>query len=78
MLKLNAIDDAFGKVIKKQRLSEEFTQEAISEETGLARSYISELEMGKKDPSLFTIFKIAKALKIKPSLIIDEIENLIN
>ena len=78
MLKLNAIDDAFGKVIKKQRLSEEFTQEAISEETGLARSYISELEMGKKDPSLFTIFKIAKALKIKPSLIIDEIEKLIN
>ncbi len=78
MLKLNAIDDAFGKVIKKQRLSEEFTQEAISEETGLARSYISELEMGKKDPSLFTIFKLAKALKIKPSLIIDEIENLIN
>ena len=78
MLKLNAIDHAFGKVIKKQRLSEEFTQEAISEETGLARSYISELEMGKKDPSLFTIFKLAKALKIKPSLIIDEIENLIN
>ena len=78
MLKLNAIDDAFGKVIKKQRLSEEFTQEAISEETGLARSYISELEMGKKDPSLFTIFKLAKALKINPSLIIDEIENLIN
>lgn len=78
MLKLNAIDDAFGKVIKKQRLSEEFTQEAISEDTGLARSYISELEMGKKDPSLFTIFKLAKALKIKPSLIIDEIENLIN
>ena len=78
MLKLNAIDDAFGKVIKKQRLSEEFTQEAISEETGLARSYISELEMGKKDPSLFTIFKLAKALKIKPSLIIDEIEKLIN
>ena len=78
MLKLNVIDHAFGTVIKKQRLYEEFTQEAISEETGLARSYISELEMGKKDPSLFTIFKIAKALKIKPSLIIDEIENLIN
>lgn len=78
MLKLNVIDDAFGKVIKKQRLFEEFTQEAISEETGLARSYISELEMGKKDPSLFTIFKIAKALKIKPSLLIDEIEQQIN
>jgi len=41
------------------------------------RAYISELEMGHKDPSLYTIFKLASALKIKPSSIVDEVERQI-
>jgi hypothetical protein len=31
--------------------------------------------MGKKDPSLFTIFKLANALELKPSVLIDEVEH---
>jgi hypothetical protein len=33
--------------------------------------------MGKKDPSLFTIFKLASALQLKPSVLIDEVEDTI-
>jgi len=50
------------------------TQELLSNESGLSRAYISELEMGHKDPSLYTIFRLSSALKIKPSTMIDEIE----
>ena len=49
------------------------TQELLSNESGLSRAYISELEMGHKDPSLFTLFKLSSALNIKISSLIDEI-----
>ena len=75
--KLTKIDNTFGAVLRKKRLFKKFTQEALSIESGLSRAYISELEMGHKDPSLYTIFKLASALKIKPSTIIDEVERQI-
>jgi len=75
--KLTKIDNTFGAVLRKKRLFKKFTQEALSIESGLSRAYISELEMGHKDPSLYTIFKLASALKIKPSSIIDEVERQI-
>lgn len=77
MHKLELIDYAFGKTLRGRRLLKNLTQEFISLECGLSRSYISDLEMGKKDPSLLTIFKLAKALKIKPSVLIDELEHLL-
>ena len=75
--KLTKIDTTFGAVLRKKRLFKKFTQEALSIESGLSRAYISELEMGHKDPSLYTIFKLASALKIKPSSIVDEVERQI-
>ena len=75
--KLTKIDSTFGAVLRKKRISKKLTQEALSIESSLSRAYISELEMGHKDPSLYTIFKLASALKIKPSTIIDEVERQI-
>ncbi|QDC97520.1 helix-turn-helix transcriptional regulator [Candidatus Methylopumilus universalis] len=54
------------------------SQEQLGLKSGLSRPYISELEMGKKDPSLFTIFKLSDALKVKPSFFIEEIEQVIS
>lgn len=75
--KLTKIDNTFGMVLRKKRLCKKYTQEALSIESGLSRAHISELEMGHKDPSLYTIFKLSFALKIKASSIIDEIERQI-
>ncbi len=77
MNRLSKIDSTFGTVLRKKRLTKKLTQEALSIESSLSRAYFSELEMGHKDPSLFTIFKLATALKIKPSTIIDEVERQI-
>ena len=74
---LTKLDNVFGVVLRRKRLSNKLTQEALSIESGLSRAYISELEMGHKDPSLFTIFKLATALKIKPSTMIHEVERWI-
>ena len=73
--KLTKIDLEFGKILRKKRLHRKLTQEALSADSGLSRAYISELEMGHKDPSLYTLFKLSSALKIKISSLIDEVEH---
>jgi len=71
------LDHTFGRSLRKRRLAKLLTQEVLATEANLSRAYISDLEMGKKDPSLFTVFKLADALKLKPSVLIDEVENTI-
>ena len=77
MISLNKLDHAFGKTLRKSRLRKLLSQEELAIASNLSRAYISDLEMGKKDPSLFTVFKLADALKLKPSVLIDEVENII-
>ena len=62
---------AFGKALKKIRLKKKLTQEELSLEAQLARVYISELEYGKKIPSIETVFKLSKGLNIKCSKLMD-------
>ena len=77
MVLLTKLDSAFGEILKLRRNSVNLSQERLGLESGLSRSYISDLENGKKDPSLFTIFKLANALDLKPSALIDEVEHTI-
>ena len=78
MILLAKLDGAFGKTLKSRRCSSNLSQEQLGLKSGLSRPYISELEMGKKDPSLFTIFKLSDVLKVKPSFFIEEIEQVIS
>jgi transcriptional regulator with XRE-family HTH domain len=78
LILLIKLDGAFGKTLKSIRCSSNLSQEQLGLKSGLSRPYISELEMGKKDPSLFTIFKLSDALKVKPSFFINEIEEVIS
>ena len=71
------LDHAFGKSLRKRRLAKLLSQEALALESDLSRGYISDLEMGKKDPSLFTIFKLATALQLKPSNLMAETEHIL-
>lgn len=77
MISVTKLDNAFGRSLRKRRLAKLLTQEVLATEANLSRAYISDLEMGKKDPSLFTVFKLADALKLKPSVLIDEVESTI-
>jgi transcriptional regulator with XRE-family HTH domain len=76
LLVLAKLDSAFGKTLKSRRCSSNLSQEQLGLKSGLSRPYISELELGKKDPSLFTIFKLANALELKSSVLIDEVEQI--
>lgn len=59
------------KRIRKYRHDAELTQENLAEKVGVSRVYIGYVEQGRNTPSLEILEKIAKALKVKLSDIIE-------
>ncbi|MBI2577367.1 MAG: helix-turn-helix transcriptional regulator [Candidatus Wildermuthbacteria bacterium] len=54
----------FGKKLREVRLKMNKSQGDIAKVLGVHRSYISGLERGKRNPSLLTVHKVAKALGV--------------
>ncbi len=64
----------FGVILRQIRLEAKVSQEELCHEAGFERTYIGRLERGERQPSLATVFAIAKALRIKASEIIARME----
>lgn len=60
-----------SKRIKKRRNDLGMTQEDLAEKVGVSRVYIGYVEQGRNTPSLEILEKIAKALKVKLSELVD-------
>jgi transcriptional regulator with XRE-family HTH domain len=73
-----SIATAFGRALRKQRLAAGLTQEELGLEADLQRNYISCLELGEKQPSVTSVFKLAAALNIKPGKLISLVEAELN
>jgi len=69
---------AFGFVLRHLRQVQGLSQESLGFESGYHRTYISLLERGQKSPSLQTIFKLSKALRIEPAELIKHVESHVN
>jgi transcriptional regulator with XRE-family HTH domain len=68
------IEEAFGEVIRELRKANKISQEKLAEVSNLDRSFISLLECGHKQPSLITIFQLAKAFNLSASKILSLVE----
>ena len=68
----------FGQVLRKLRISNKLSQEKLSQECGLDRSFISLLERGLRQPSLTTILLLAKALNTTASKMVYDVEEVID
>ncbi|MBI4560550.1 MAG: helix-turn-helix transcriptional regulator [Candidatus Rokubacteria bacterium] len=55
----------FAMRLKRLRAERKLSQAAMAEKSGVSREYIARLETGKQDPTLGTLQKLAKALKVK-------------
>ena len=53
------------------------SQDDLGAKSGYHRTYIGLLERGEKGPSLRTIFNLAKALNVAPSVMVKAAENLV-
>ena len=67
-------NQAVGTVICRYRKEKGMTQELLSGLAGIARSHLSMIESGTKQPNFETIWRIADALDISPSELVAEIE----
>ena len=62
---------AFGKVLRRLRRQRGLTQEQLGLESDLRRTYVSVLELGRQQPSLTTILKLAAALGEPPGTLVN-------
>lgn len=53
-----------GKNVKRERQRLGLTQEAVADEAGMRRSYLSDIERGVRNPSVHALGRLAMALKM--------------
>ena len=54
----------FGKQLQRLRSRRALTQEQLAVTAGLSRTFLTRLELGQHDPSLSTLVRLAKALRV--------------
>ena len=64
----------FGKLLRQARLKAGMTQEVLAGKTRLTREYISLLESGKRSPTIAVFIRLARAVGLAPSDLIQQIE----
>ena len=64
------IKKEFGTDLRRLRLDHRFTQEALADHANIAVRFLKDLEAGKKQPSITTLFKLSLALKVNPDQLI--------
>lgn len=57
----------FGKRLKTLRLDKELTQLELAEILDMSPNFIGMIERGERNTTVENVFKIARALNIKPS-----------
>lgn len=68
------LDRAFGDVVRELRHERGLSQEALSFACDRHRTYVSLLERGRNSPSLRTLWLIADALEVSPSVLVRRVE----
>lgn len=61
----------FGLKLIEVRKTRGWSQERLALESGLARSYLGGVERGQRNIALLNIFKLAEALGVEPSLLLE-------
>jgi transcriptional regulator with XRE-family HTH domain len=61
-----------GRNVKRLRIAAGLSQAALAERMGVDRAYVSGLELGQRNPTVVTLWHIAKALGVKLRAFFDE------
>lgn len=58
------IVEAFGRAVRVARLEKGLTQEKLAFISEMQRKHLGSIELGRKQPSLFTAYKLARGLSL--------------
>ncbi len=72
------LQQAFGITLKRNREQRGITQQELSFNAKIDRTYVSMLERGRRQPTLQVIFDIAAALDMSVTSLIGEAADLAN
>lgn len=61
-----------GQNVRRLRLAADLSQEAVAELMGVDRAYVSALELGKRNPTIITLWQVAEALQVRLRDLVDE------
>lgn len=75
---MDKVVHSFGLAVRKLRKAKGLTQEQLGFEADIQRIYVSKLELGQQQPSLTTIFKLAKGLGCSATDLINHTEEINN
>ena len=66
--------NAVGRAVRKLRNEKRLSQDVLSGLVGIARSHLSMIENGSKQANFETIWRLALALDMRPSELVERIE----
>lgn len=55
-----------GRNVRRVRTAKGLTQEQFADRSGFSQQYISDLERGRRNPTVVTLFELAQALDVTP------------
>lgn len=67
--------NVLGLNVRKKREEKDLTQEALAERANLDPTYISGIERGVRNPSVLSIVRIAKALGVTTSTLLEKVDD---
>jgi len=65
-------EQAFGRYIRAQRLDRCWTLERLADEVGISRTFLSQIELGRRNPTLKVVASIAFVFGLSVQTILDK------
>ena len=63
-----------GRNVRRLRIARHMTQEQFAERSGFSQQYISDLERGRRNPTIVSLFELAQALEATPVDLLSNVE----
>jgi transcriptional regulator with XRE-family HTH domain len=62
---------SLGKAVRALRIKRGLSQEAFADEVKLDRAYMGRIERGENNPTVMTVYRIARALHTTPAKLLN-------
>lgn len=66
---------ALGRIVHRQRIALEISQEDLADQVGLDRTYVSGIERGIRNPTFLVLLRLAHALGIAAARLMEPEDN---
>jgi transcriptional regulator with XRE-family HTH domain len=63
-----------GRIVRQARKERRMTQQQVAARAGLSREFISEVERGRKSASVYTLMRLAWAMKVTSAELMARVE----